>query len=68
MNFLLINFVGNIDDGYALIKDMTPTSPSEYILKAVILTLIGQEHDSVRIKNTDDDKIIIIISLSNNLA
>lgn len=41
------NIIDNADDGYALIKDMSPSSPSEYILKAVALTLVGQEHNSV---------------------
>ena len=39
--------VGNVDEGYALLKDMAPTIPLEYILKAVALTLVGQEHNSV---------------------
>lgn len=42
--------IDNVDEGYALIKDMTPASPSEYILKAVALTLVGQEHNSVNHK------------------
>jgi intraflagellar transport protein 56 len=36
----------NADEGYALLKDMSPTAPLEYIMKAVALTLIGQEHNS----------------------
>ena len=45
---LFIISTDNVDDGYALIKDMAPTTPQEYILKAVALTMVGQEHDSVR--------------------
>ena len=38
----------NIDEAYALIKDLEPSSPQEYILKAVANTFIGQEHGAVR--------------------
>ncbi|XP_064406103.1 intraflagellar transport protein 56-like [Halichondria panicea] len=34
----------NVEDAYALIKDLEPSSPHEYILKAVANTVIGQEH------------------------
>lgn len=37
----------NIDEAYALIKDLEPSSPQEYILKAVANTIIGQEHGTV---------------------
>ena len=37
----------NIDEAYALIKDLEPSSPQEYILKAVANTIIGQEHGAV---------------------
>ncbi len=37
----------NIDEAYALIKDLEPSSPQEYILKAVANTFIGQEHGAV---------------------
>ena len=38
----------NMDEGYALIKDLAPNTAQEYILKAVALTMVGQEHNSVR--------------------
>lgn len=43
----MLSLLGNVDEGYALLKDMAPTIPLEYILKAVALTLVGQEHNSV---------------------
>lgn len=43
----MLPLLGNVDEGYALLKDMSPTIPLEYILKAVALTLVGQEHNSV---------------------
>ena len=39
----------NMDEGYALIKDLAPNTAQEYILKAVALTMVGQEHNSVRV-------------------
>lgn len=36
-----------MDEGYALIKDLAPNTAQEYILKAVALTMVGQEHNSV---------------------
>ena len=39
--------VENIDEAYSLIKDLEPSSPQEYILKAVANTFIGQEHGAV---------------------
>ena len=44
---IMLSLLGNVDEGYALLKDMAPTIPLEYILKAVALTLVGQEHNSV---------------------
>ena len=37
----------NLEEAYSLIKDLEPSSPQEYILKAVANTVIGQEHGSV---------------------
>lgn len=37
----------NIEEAYALIKDLDPSSPQEYILKAVANTVLGQEQGSV---------------------
>ena len=37
----------NADEGYAMIKDLAPNTAQEYILKAVALTVVGQEHGSV---------------------
>lgn len=42
-----LNLTDNIDEAYALIKDLEPSSPQEYILKAVANTVIGQEHGAV---------------------
>ena len=39
--------VDNVEDAYALIRDLEPGSPQEYILKAVANTVIGQEQGSV---------------------
>lgn len=39
--------VGNIEEAYQLIKDLEPSSPQEYILKAVANAFIGQEQGSV---------------------
>ena len=39
--------VDNVEDAYALIRDLEPGSPQEYILKAVANTVIGQEQASV---------------------
>lgn len=36
----------NIDEAYKLIQDLEPSSPQEYILKAVANTMIGQERGS----------------------
>lgn len=45
--FILIVCLDNIEDAYALICDLEPSSPQEYILKAVANTVVGQEHGSV---------------------
>ena len=39
--------VGNIEEAYQLIKDLEPSSPQEYVLKAVANAFIGQEQGSV---------------------
>lgn len=39
--------VGNIEEAYQLIRDLEPSSPQEYILKAVANAFIGQEQGSV---------------------
>ena len=44
---LIYAVLDNIDEAYALIKDLEPSSPQEYILKAVANTFIGQEHGAV---------------------
>lgn len=41
------HMVGNIEEAYQLIKDLEPSSPQEYILKAVANAFIGQEQGSV---------------------
>ena len=35
-----------VSDAYALIKDLEPTTPQEYILKAVVHASIGQNQDT----------------------
>lgn len=40
-------FVDNIDDAYELVRDLEPSSPQEYILKAVANTVVGQERGTV---------------------
>jgi intraflagellar transport protein 56 len=43
---------GNTEEAYKLIKDVEPSSPQEYVLKAVANTFIGQEQgcpDNVRL-------------------
>lgn len=40
-------YLDNVDEAYALIQDLEPSSPQEYILKAVANTVIGQERASV---------------------
>lgn len=51
LRFILISLgttvADNIDEAYGLIKDLEPSSPQEYILKAVANTVIGQEHGAV---------------------
>ncbi len=54
---LLIFVLDNIDEAYALIKDLEPSSPQEYILKAVANTIIGQEHGAV--SHTFNDETIM---------
>lgn len=44
---IMINCTENIDEAYKLIQDLEPSSPQEYILKAVANTMIGQERGSV---------------------
>ena len=39
---------GNTEEAHQLIKDLEPSSPQEYILKAVCNAYIGQEQGSVR--------------------
>lgn len=54
----------NIDEAYALIKDLEPSSPQEYILKAVANTIIGQEHGAVsHTFDNNNTKIIVIYSM-----
>ena len=59
---------GNVDEGYELIKDLAPTSPMEYILKAVSLTLVGHEHNSVGCQIRQATTVIIIVyrSITSN--
>ncbi len=47
----MIFFIGSVEEGYALIEDMEPNTPQEYILKAVANTLVGQERGSVRLNS-----------------
>ncbi len=42
---------GQLEDAYELIKDLDPSTPSEYILKGVVYAAIGQKN-----KNRDDLK------------
>lgn len=36
---------GDVNEAHTLIKDLEPTSPQEYILKAVVHSALGQEND-----------------------
>jgi len=47
VKLLLYAYAGSIEEGYALIEDMEPNTPQEYILKAVANTLVGQERGTV---------------------
>ena len=38
----------NLQEAYALMKDVEPSQPAEYILKGVVNATIGQEQNSVR--------------------
>ena len=58
--------IDNIDEAYALIKDLEPSSPQEYILKAVANTFIGQEHGAVS-HTFMRWQLIIIIGSHNHL-
>ena len=42
------HFLDNVEEAYALIRELEPSSPQEYILKAVANTVVGQEQGSVR--------------------
>ena len=47
---LIANVVFSLDDvveAYSLIKDLEPTTPSEYILKGTVTASLGQEQNSV---------------------
>ena len=44
--------VDNIDEAYALIRDLEPRSPHEYILKAVANAVMGQERGLVSSHDT----------------
>lgn len=46
--YLLYIYIDNIDEAYKLIQDLEPSSPQEYILKAVANTVMGQERGLVR--------------------
>ena len=43
----LPHHIDNIEEAYALIRELEPSSPQEYILKAVANTVVGQEQGSV---------------------
>ena len=45
--FLFLYFAESFEEAYTLIQDLEPSSPQEYILKAVANTVIGQERGSV---------------------
>ena len=38
---------GNINEAYELMKDVDPSQPNEYILKAVVNAVVGQEQNTV---------------------
>lgn len=40
---------GNIGEAYELMKDVDPSQPNEYILKAIVNAVVGQDHNSVRL-------------------
>lgn len=37
---------GEVDEAYELMKDVEPTTPNEYVLRAVVHTMVGQAQDS----------------------
>jgi len=49
----MLNFIflwlhaDDIMEAYELIKDLEPTNPQEYIIKAVVNAALGQEQQSV---------------------
>ena len=46
-NHIFSDFPDDVNEAYELIKDMEPTTPQEYILKAVVNASMGQEKNSV---------------------
>lgn len=48
ITYFVLVIIENIDEAYKLIQDLEPSSPQEYILKAVANTVMGQERGLVR--------------------
>ncbi len=38
---------GNVHEAYELMKDVDPSQPNEYILKAVVNAVVGQDNNTV---------------------
>jgi intraflagellar transport protein 56 len=38
---------GNVGEAYELMKDIDPSQPNEYILKAVVNAVVGQDQNTV---------------------
>lgn len=46
----MLDRLDNLPEAYALMKDVEPSQPSEYILKGVVNATMGQEQNSVKYK------------------
>lgn len=47
MLYCCLLFLDDIQEAYALIKDLEPTTPQEYILKGVVNAALGQDQGTV---------------------